>query len=464
MGLGKYKICFMRNFFKKAKKIHFVGIGGIGISALAGMALKNGKTVSGSDISLSPPAEKLAKLGAKIFQGHNKRNLPLDTEIIVYTAAAAPSNNPEIIKARELGIPVLSYPQALGAISAGKKTIAVAGAHGKTTTTAMIARILIGAKKNPEVIVGGLLGKEFGKYSGSNFIPGTGRYFVCEACEYRRAFLNLAPQIAVITNIDTDHLDYYSSLKDIQKAFVEFVGNIKKGGVLVCDASAGNLRPVVFAARKRGLKIIDYTAVSFPENFKLKIPGEHNILNAKAAVATAGACGAPRKKALRFIADFSGTWRRFEYKGRMAAGALVYDDYAHHPTEIKATLKAAREKFKNKKIFCVFQPHLYSRTKTLMDEFAESFADADEIIISDIYAAREKPDKNVNSRQLADKIKICGKKTRFIKNFSAIEKFLRRAAQKEDVIIMMGAGDIFKISENLIDCCGGRNCTGASRL
>lgn len=453
----------MRNFFKKAKKIHFVGIGGIGMSALARMALKDGKTVSGSDILLSPLAEKLAKLGAKIFKGHGERNLPPDAEIVVYTTAAPP-DNPEIIKARELKIPVLSYPQVLGAVSAGKRTIAVAGTHGKTTTTAMIARILIRAGKNPEVIVGSLLGKEFGEYLGSNFIPGTGRYFVCEACEYRRAFLNFAPQIAVITNIDADHLDYYSGLKDIQKAFVEFAGKIKKGGILVCDASTVNLRPVVSAARRRGLKIIDYTALSFPENFKLKIQGEHNILNAKAAMAAAGACGMPNKKIFRFIADFSGTWRRFEYKGRTAAGALVYDDYAHHPTEIKATLKAAREKFKNKKIFCVFQPHLYSRTKTLMDKFAGSFADADEIIISDIYAAREKPDKNVNSRQLADKIKNRGKKARFIKNFSAIEKFLRRAARKKDVIITMGAGDIFKISEKLVDCCGDRNCTCASRL
>jgi len=423
----------------KVKKAHFVGSGGIGVSAISRMMLAEGKIVSGSDVSDSAIIDELRKLRAKIFIGHSADNVADDVDLLVYTPALT-ADNPELKKAVELGMPTFSYPEMLGLISKNKYTIAVSGAHGKTTTTAMIAKIFIDAGKDPTVIVGSLL-----KDQGSNFVAGKSEYFVVEACEYKKSFLNLNPKIIVITNIDNDHLDYYGNLENIKKAFGEFAAKLPEDGYLVCDSNDKNFKEIIENVR---CKIIDYTKVN--NNFNLKIPGEHNIKNAQAAMAVAEILGVDFKKAENSLESFEGTWRRFEFKGETKNGVLVYDDYGHHPTEIKATLKGAREFFGGKKIWCVFQPHLYSRTKLLFADFGKSFGDADKIILADIYAAREPKDESINSKMLAEEITKNGGKARYMKSFDKVTGFLAENARKGDVVITMGAGDIYKIGDNLL--------------
>jgi len=435
----KIKLMAGGNFLKSVRRVHFIGIGGIGVSAIARMMMLEGKRVSGSDMSDSLVARELKKLGAEIYIGHNADNLASDVDLVVHTTAAAEDNS-ELKKARKMKIPTLKYSQALGLVSRDKYTIAVAGTHGKTTTTAMIAKILIDAKRNPSVVVGSLLKKEK-----SNFIAGKSNLFVCEACEYNRAFLDLSPNIVVITNIEEDHLDYYKDLRDIQSAFSEFAGKLGENDYLVCDLGDKNLRPVI---KKTKAKIIDYSKIHLTSG-ALKISGAHNVKNGKAALAAAKILKVSENGAAKALGEFSGVWRRFERKGLTKNGVLVYDDYAHHPTEVMAALRGAREKFKNKKIFCVFQPHLYSRTQFLMDDFAKSFGDADEVIVADIYAAREKDDGSVGAGDLAEKIKNAN--ARHIKSFGEIKKFLKKNTQKGDVIITMGAGDIFKVGESMLE-------------
>lgn len=430
----------MKNIdLSKIRKVHFVGIGGIGVSAIARMMLSEGKNVSGSDSSESLITKDLKKLGAKIFLGHNAKNITGDVDLIVYTPAVN-EENPELKKAKKLNIPTLSYPETLGIISKNKFTIAISGAHGKTTTTAMVGKILLDAKKEPTIIVGSLL-----KDSKSNFVAGKGDYFVVEACEYKKSFLNLNPKIIVITNIDNDHLDYYGNLENIKKAFAEFASKLPEDGYLICDPNDKNLKEIFKIAKG---KVIDYMKMT--TSFNLKIPGEHNVKNAKAAMVVARILGIDDKKSLSSLNSFSGTWRRFEHKGKTKNGVLVYDDYGHHPTEIKATLKGARELFGGNKIWCVFQPHLYSRTKLLLNDFGKSFNDADEIILADIYAAREPKNKSINSKILAEEIEKNGVKVVYFNSFNKIAKFLIENTKEGDVVITMGAGDIYKVGENLL--------------
>lgn len=437
------------NFLKRIKKVHFIGIGGIGVSAIARMMLMKGKKVSGSDHSFSIITDELKKLGAKISKGHKAQNvrhsMSNKMDLLVYTMAI-PKNNPELRKAKKLKIPTLSYPEILGLISKDKYTIAVSGCHGKTTTTAMIGKIFREAKLEPTVIVGSLF-----KDSKSNFVAGKSKYLICEACEYKKAFLQLNPRIIVITNIDNDHLDYYKNLRNIQNAFSEFVAELGKAGFLICNKKDKNLKPVI---KKAKCKIIDYSKIK--PNIKLKIPGIHNLENAKAALAVAEILKIKKERAIKSLKNFSGTWRRFEYKGRTKKGVLIYDDYAHHPTEIRATLKTAKNiqytkyKILNTKLWCVFQPHLFSRTRLLLNDFAKSFNNADFVIIADIYAAREKNDKKIHAKDLVEKIKKYNKNVSYIKKFNEIEKFLKKNTKKGDIIITIGAGDIFKVGENLL--------------
>lgn len=429
-----------QNILKESKKIHFVGIGGIGVSAIARMMLLEGKLVNGSDRSLTDITNSLEALGAKIYAGHDENNLDNDTDLVIFTPAIS-GLNPEINKAKELGITAISYPEALGLVSGEKFTIAVSGTHGKTTTTAMIGKILIDAELEPTIIVGSLP-KDFG----SNFTGGNGKYLVCEACEYKRSFLNINPKIVVITNIDSDHLDYYKDLDDIKSAFSEFALRAGEDGSILINGQDKNSSEVVAGLKN---KAIDFSTVD--ADFTLKVIGEHNKNNAKAALTVARSLGVSDAVALKSLSGFSGTWRRFEYKGKSKNDALVYDDYAHHPTEIKASLKGAREHFKNSKIFCVFQPHLYSRTKLLADEFAGSFDDADFVIMPDIYAAREKDDESINSRMIIKKINESSKNAFYIKSFDDINNFLSLAARENDVIITMGAGDVYKIADSLLE-------------
>jgi len=424
----------------KVKKAHFIGIGGIGISAIARMMLHEGKEVSGSDSSESTVTEELNKLGARIFIGQKKEQVSSDTDLVVYTIAVPPSN-PEMREAKKLHIPLLSYPEMLQIVSEKKFTIAVSGTHGKTTTTAMIAKVMKDAGLDPTVIVGSLL-----KDEKSNFISGKSEYFVVEACEYRRSFLNLSPKILVITNIDADHLDYYKDMADIEKAFSELVAKVPKSGYIICNTKDSHVRSAVKDAIA---KVIDYTA--FQNNkIKLQTPGLHNRENAAAVLAVSHVLEINNKKAEKFLESFSGTWRRFDYKGITKTGARVYDDYAHHPREIKATLSGARELFPKNNIFVVFQPHLYSRTKDHLADFGRSFAHATETIIAPIYAAREKHDKSISAEMVAEEIVKNGGKASS-KDFEEIERYLNEHTKKDDVIIVMGAGDITNLAGILVN-------------
>jgi len=422
--------------FSKYKIVHFIGIGGIGISAIARMFLLEGKKVSGSDLAESVVTEELGKQGALVFLNQRAENIPADCDLVIYTIAITP-DNPEFVEAKKRGFPMLSYPEALGIISKEKYTIAVSGTHGKTTTTGMIAKIMMDAGLDPTVIIGSFLldGREEPKTSKTdvrsrrtNFIAGTSKYLVVEACEYRRSFLNITPKILVITNIDADHLDYYKDLDDIKHAFAELAAKLPKNGILVND----------------------FEGVVLPEGFSLKIPGRHNISNAKAALSVARALKISDKDALKSLSEFTGTWRRFEYRGKVKNGALVYDDYGHHPSEIQATLEGARELFPNQKIVVVFQPHLYSRTKEHLAEFGKCFSLADSVILLPIYPAREINPGDINSEMVVKEINKNGGNAEFISMFAKASKKSAEIAGAGGVIITMGAGETNKVADLLV--------------
>ncbi len=433
-----------QKFLDSIHVAHFIGIGGIGVSAVARLFLERGVAVSGSDRDSSLITEKLAEKRATIFVGHDAKHMPEKCDIVVYSPAV-PENNPELVYARENGIKAYSYPEALGLISNGMRTVAVSGTHGKTTTTAMIAEILISAQKSPTVIVGSFL------KSGTNFVHGDSDIFVVEACEYKRSFLNLSPEILVITNIDADHLDYYKDISDIQSAFRELAMKVPSTGFIVADMSDENTKNTLVGVKA---KIIDYSLRGSTSKLELSVPGEHNIRNANAALAVAQVLGVTDSDAVASLNGFQGTWRRMELKGEMENGAIIYDDYAHHPTEIKAALQGFRSKFPHARIRVVFQPHLYSRTKLLLNDFGHSFGDANEVIVAPIYAAREIPDAEISSEILAQAIadhqKITGLRVWAMSDFLAIETYLRDTVDKGDIIVTMGAGDVNKVGEALL--------------
>ncbi|MBI2039364.1 MAG: UDP-N-acetylmuramate--L-alanine ligase [Candidatus Niyogibacteria bacterium] len=424
---------------KMLYRIHFIGIGGAGMSAIAKLMFMRGKRVSGSDIQPSAEARGLEKAGAHIAYAHDAQNIPPDAEAVIYTVAVD-EKNPELAEAKKRGLPLFTYAEFLGLVSGGSKTIAISGTHGKTSTTGMIARIVRDAGLDPSVIVGGML-RDFG----SNCVAGRGDYFIVEACEYRRSFLNLDPRILVITNIDNDHLDYYTGLADIQSAFCELAGRLKSDDVLVCDPADPVLVPVVQGLR---CSVVDYTAF-IAQVPKLQVPGAHMLRNAASALAVADAAGIDRVAARSALEKFSGVLRRFEYKGKMQSGAEIYDDYAHHPSEIRATLQAARERFPSKRIHVIFQPHLYSRTKLLLDDFAASFGDADEVVFIPIYAAREAPDPDISSERLAEAARAHHPRVIALGSFDDARRHFADAGAA-DVIFTMGAGDVFKAAEALV--------------
>jgi UDP-N-acetylmuramate--alanine ligase len=408
----------------KIKKVFFVGIGGIGISAIARLMFLEGKEVSGSDMSEGELTRELMELGIKITIGQNFELIPKDTDLIVYTIAI-PHYDPKLFEQiKNSGILSKSYPQMLGLVTENKYTIAVAGTHGKTTTTAMIAKILVDAGRDPSVVVGSLL-KDFK----SNLIVGKSDLFVVEACEYERSFLNLKPKILVITNIEPDHLDYYKDLDDIKTAFKQLAAQSEK-------------------------VITDYT--KYLEKIpKLSVPGVHNRMDAAAAFAVAELLNIPEEIIKKSLAEFSGTWRRLEKKGVTEEGIIIYDDYAHHPTEIRASLQALREIYPKegkmaKKITVLFQPHLYSRTKALFNDFAKSFKDADQVLLLPIYFAREAPDPSVSSEKLAQAICLAGDKAQAFSSFELAENFVKSLNfGKNDVFVTMGAGEAYKVADKV---------------
>ncbi len=408
------------------------------MSALAQLIALRGEEVSGSDREESPTTELLESKGVHVAIGQKTENVPDDADLLVYTAAV-PESNPERVRARELGIPEASYFDVLGGVSEEKRTVAVSGTHGKTTTTGMLARILRDAGANPSAVVGSIV-RDFE----SNYLPGSSDLFVVEACEYQRHFLTLAPEVLVITNLEFDHTDYYRDLSDVQDAFRALIQKVPAHGFIVTDVEHPNINPL--------LEGIEATVIDYQKepNYELRFPGEFNQMNARAAAAATRVVfpGITQGMINTALADFHGTWRRFEEKGETAQGALVYDDYAHHPTAIRETLRALREKSKGK-IYVAFHPHLYSRTRDLLDGFARAFGDATEVLIAPIYAAREIDDGTVSSELLAERIRAEGVSARAL-SFEEIETVLKHEPQRGDVIMTMGAGDIYKVADALV--------------
>jgi UDP-N-acetylmuramate--alanine ligase len=423
---------------REIRKVHFTGIGGIGMSALAQLMLDHGVQVTGSDREESPITVLLDSKGVRVLIPQKSENIPEGTELLVYSDAV-PEGNPERQFAIDNSIEQFSYFQALGKISEGKRTIAVAGTHGKTTTSGMVARILKDAGLSPSGVIGSIV-KDFG----SNYLSGKSDLFVVEACEYQRHFLNLSPEILVVTNLEYDHTDYFRDLTDVQDAFRTLMERVPENGFIVTDVQNPNIAPLLLNV---SAQVIDYRLE--PE-YSLRLPGEFNIMNARAAAAAARAVLPiiPTDTVIFSLSDFHGTWRRFEYKGTSVGGANIYDDYAHHPTAIVATLAELRKKTVGK-VFVAFHPHLYSRTRDLFDGFASAFHDADHVLIAPIYAAREQNDEIISSTLLAERIMTNGTEAVALGTFEEIEESLA-VAGPDDSIITMGAGDIYKVADALI--------------
>ncbi len=418
---------------------YLVGIGGIGMSGLARILRENGKDVSGSDAEDSPITEKLRGEGFEISIPQNSENLPVNSEVVIHTLAAD-SANPEISAAKERGLRILSYPEALGEITRNKKLIAVAGAHGKTTTTGLIISACLNSGEDISCLVGANL-KELG---GKNARVGNSEWLVLEACESRRAFLNVQPRILAITNIEAEHLDFYKNLEDYESAFVELARKLPADGILIADSREPNLEKTIVAVPHF------FDAKNVLPNFSLKIPGEMNRRNARLAFVLAELLNLDSKKAHTGIENFAGAERRMEFRGEFR-GAKIYDDYAHHPTEIQATLSAAREEFPNSRIVMIYQQHQISRAKKMLRELGESFFDADVVVIPNIYQVRdEDSQEKFSGKDLAAAIQRNGKEVFFTKNFEKTVAWLHNNLQKNDIAIIAGAGDVWKITEKLL--------------
>ena len=422
---------------QKKLKVHFVGIGGIGVSALAQYYLAKGHQVSGSDLVSSEIIQALRKKGAKISIGqHKKKNLPKGVDLVIYSPAVS-KDNPELVKAK-------SYPEALGELTKEHFTIAVSGTHGKSTTCAMIGLVLAKAGLDPTVIVGTKV-KEF---DNSNCRIGQSKYLVIEADEHFASFLNYWPQIIVLTNIEEDHMDYYKNLKNILRTYKEYLRHLPEEGILIANKDDKNIRGLIV----RSSASIKYYSAKQKEVKKLrkilKVPGEHNVVNALAALAVARVLKIPDWKTFGALSDYEGSWRRFEI--RQKNQLTIVSDYGHHPTEIKATLRAARDKWPDREIWCVFQPHQYQRTHYLFKDFVKAFSRPliDKTIITDIYdvAGREskKLKKMVNSEKLVKAIK--NPQVSYLPKNKIID-YLKNNLRGHEVVIMMGAGDIYEVDK-----------------
>lgn len=420
-----------------SKKVHMIGIGGIGMSALARYYKSHGWDVSGSDSGESDLINDLRSEGVEIKRYEDESNINSDIDLVVHTIAVQDTNL-ELVKAREEGLAVLTYPEALGKISENKKVIAVCGTHGKTTTTAMAFFALREAGVDVSMIVGSLIDHN-GKRV--NYVHGDSEWIIIEACEYRRSFLNYNPNIILVTNVDADHLDYYRDLDDVKSAFQELVNKLDQNDGKLVIHKAENFLNFNNKIIVDGLEV---------KKDLLSVPGKHNRENAKLVLGLADVLGLDIQKVKTGLTNFKGTWRRQEYKGKHF-GMDCYDDYAHHPTEIAATLDAIKEKVDGKKkIIAIFMPHLYSRTKILLDDFAKAFTDADEVILLPIYAAREELDETISSDILQERMLDIDedKKVFSIVSMYDVAEYLK-TKNDEYVVVTMGAGDIFKLYDLL---------------
>ena len=446
--------------------IYFIGIGGISMSGLAEILASRGHQVSGTDVKETAVTKHLQSLGIHINFGHRAENITDDITLVVYTAAIH-DDNPELRAAHEKGIRIMDRAHLLGQImDEYHDSVAVSGTHGKTTTTSMVSEILLAAEKDPTITVGGIL-----PTIGSNLRIGNSPYFVAEACEYFDSFLQFNPFIAIILNVESDHLDYFKTLENIRRSFHAFAQRVPDKGLLAISEKIDNVEELTDGltchvetfglsekANWRAENIVHeadgrnsfdvYHNGAFFTTIHLHIPGEHNITNALAAIAASAFLGAAPEDCVKGLHHYTGTERRFQLKGKKD-GITVIDDYAHHPTEIKAALAAAQN-VQHNTTWCVFQPHTFSRTRFLFDEFGEAFGDADEIIIADIFAARETDDGTVSAAQLADRIAQTGKSARYVGDFAAIEAYLREHCKSGDLLMTVGAGDVYKIGENFL--------------
>lgn len=433
------------NFFNKIKKIFFVGIGGIGVSALAKLFSAQGWKVSGSDKYSSEITDELKKRGIKVFIGHKEKNLDSDTDLVIYSAAVRPEI-PERKKAAELRIKQLSYPEALGLISKDKYTIAVSGTHGKSTTTAMLGLILTEAGLDPTIIVGSKV-----KHLGwdENLRVGQSKYFVVEGCEWQAHMLELKPKIIVLTNIEKDHLDYYKTFKNLKQAFKKYVRKLPKNGLLVINADD---KVCLEIAKSAKCKVVTYGIKNKPfPQFTLRIPGQFNVYNALAASTCALELGVKPEIIKKVLTNFKGIWRRFQKMGEYK-GALIFSDYAHHPTAVKETLRATKETYPDRRLVVVYQPHHFDRTKRLFSSFVRAFDEADFVILNEIYdvPGREVARK-ISSRDLVRELKKRKIKAVFSKDLKETKKILLRQVKKGDIVLIMGAGDIYQLSTVLVD-------------
>lgn len=439
------------------------------MSGLAKMMLANEANISGSDMINSEVSENLRKLGADIKIGHSPDNVPDDIDAVVISAAVD-ENNPELQKLRQSGLKVYKYAEMLGELMSRYDGIAIGGTHGKSTTSGWLTFVLERAGLEPNFIVGADI-TQFGTSSAT----GRGPLFVAEACEYDRSFLNLAPKFSVILNIEPDHLDYYKDTADIIDAFTDFAGRVKRDGILIANGQDENIEQLLqrlpettrvqtfgidgdfdFTARNLALENGCYSFDVFQKGYplgraRIALPGLHNVRNALAVIASASLAGVSSKQILTALGEFTGVQRRLMFKTKIN-DITVLDDYAHHPTEIRASLEAIRQKYAPNHLWCVFQPHQYSRTRFLLDDFAQSFKLADITVVPEIYFVRdsEQNRQQVNAQKLVEKILAAGSDAHFIDGFGAICDYLKQNVTGGDLVVTMGAGDIWKVADEYI--------------
>lgn len=423
-------------------KIYCSGIGGIGLSAYASLMHKAGHEVFGSDRSDSPLLDNLRGQGISIFLDQSGKALPDDLDLCVYSEAI-PDDAPERVAARSKGVREISYPQAVGELSRGKKLIAVCGSHGKSSTTAMVARLLIETGMDPTVVVG----TKLYELDGRNWRQGMTEWFVLEACEYRRSFLHYDPHIILLTNADIDHLDYYTSQEDYRAAFIEFAKKLPSGGALITHMSDGESSMIAKACHA---EIIDADTEPMIE---LKTPGKHMQHNAQLTLSLAKKLGIDQAKAMEILGGFTGTWRRMEKKGIIMDDVLVIDDYGHHPVEIRATLEALSEAHPVRRVVCVFQPHTHDRTIKLYDDFTSAFQTADVVVIPNIYDARHhietaEVDMSKFIDDIAQNSGVMALHTHSLQE--TVTKLHTEILQPHDLVVVMGAGDITNVARDLL--------------
>ena len=452
--------------FNKPLHVHFIGIGGISMSGLAEILLKEHFTISGSDAKESALTKHLENMGATVFYPQKASNIIDGIDVVVYTAAIH-DDNPEYAEAKRQNLPMLSRAELLGQLMTNYETpIAISGTHGKTTTTSMLSHILLEAETDPTISVGGILNA-----IGGNIRVGNSDIFVTEACEYTNSFLNFFPKISVILNVEEDHMDFFKDIHDIRNSFHKFSALLPEDGLLVVNKNIEELETITDGlvcnvVTYSETQDADYSAANiefdelgnasfdlikygtYVDRIMLSVVGNHNVSNALGVIAVADALEIPLEVIKKGILSFTGTVRRFQYKGERN-GFTIIDDYAHHPTEIRATLTSAQN-YPHKDIWCIFQPHTYTRTKAFFHEFAEALSLADHIILADIYAARETDTLGMTSEALAEELKKLGADAYYLPSFEAIENFVLEKVIHGDVLITMGAGDVVNIGENLL--------------